>query len=134
MGVRAGRRRFTLDDYWSVETMSPVRHEYVRGAIYAMAGGSARHNEVASNVHAALWTALQDGPCRPIGSDQRLRVAEDAYTYADVTVFCGRLDIAEGHPPDTATNPVVVVEVLSPSTREYDSTDKLALYQSMASV
>lgn len=128
------QRSFTLDDYWAVEMSSPLRHEYVNGSIYAMAGGSPRDNEVAANILYALRRALDDTSCRPVGSDQRIRVSNREYTYADVTVYCGRIEIAPGPPPDTAVNPVVIVEVLSDSTRAYDHGDKRQMYQSMPSV
>lgn len=130
----SAQRRFTVEDYWGVEASSPVRHEYLYGAIYAMAGGSPRHNEVASNIQAALWNALRDTDCRPVGADQRIRVSDAEYTYADVTVYCGRIQTAPGNPPDTATNPVVVVEVLSAATRDYDRGDKCEMYRGVASV
>jgi Uma2 family endonuclease len=99
-----------------------------------MAGGTARHNEVASNLHLALASALAGQGCHPLGADQRIRVSPDEYTYADVSVYCGRIEIAPGNPPDTATNPVVLVEVLSDKTRTYDTTDKLERYQHLATV
>jgi Uma2 family endonuclease len=127
-------RRFTLQDYWAVEMASPVRHEFLHGTIYAMAGGTPRHNEVASNLHLALGAALRGTGCHPIGADQRIRVSEAEYTYADVSVFCDRIDVAPGNPPDTATNPKILVEVLSDSTRTYDTTDKLEMYQRIPTV
>lgn len=130
----AAQRSFTLEDYWAVELASPLRHEYVRGAIYAMAGGTPRHNEVAANVLYALRRALDDTPCRPVGADQRIRTAQGEYTYADVSVFCGRIEVASGNPPDTATNPALVVEVLSSSTRGYDHGEKRESYQGIPSL
>lgn len=130
----AAQRSFTLDDYWAIELASPLRHEYVRGAVYAMAGGTPRHNEVAANIQYALRRALDETPCRPVGADQRIKVTASEYTYADVSVYCGRIDVAPAPPPDTATNPALVVEVLSDSTRAYDHGDKRAMYQSIDSV
>lgn len=127
-------RRCSVDDYLAIELASPVRHELLDGTIYAMAGGTARHNEVASNVHLALGRAFEEGPCRPVGADQRIRVGPGRYTYADVTLYCEPIQVAPGTPPDTATNPSVVVEVLSDATREYDCTEKLTLYQGMSSL
>lgn len=130
----AALRAFTLEDYWAVELESPLRHEYFDGVIYAMAGGKPRHNEVAANVQYALRRGLEGTPWRPIGADQRLKVADGKYTYADLSVFCGRIEVAPGPPPDTATNPVLVVEVLSDATRTYDLGDKREKYQAVASV
>jgi Uma2 family endonuclease len=130
----AAQRSFTLEDYWAVELASPLRHEYVSGAIYAMAGGTPRHNEIAANVQYALRRALEDTACRPVGADQRIRTLQGEYTYADVSVYCGRIDVAPSPPPDTATNPVLVVEVLSGSTRVYDHGEKREMYQRIPTV
>ena len=127
--VDAAQRRFTLDDYLAVELASPVRHEFIRGSVFAMAGGTPRHNEIAANIQYAMRRALESSPCRPVGADQRIRVSESEYTYADVSVYCGKIQVAPSPPPDTATNPVVVVEVLSDSTRAYDHGDKLEMYR-----
>jgi len=127
------QRRYSLDDYWAIELASPVRHEYLHGAVYAMAGGTPRHNEIAANVQYALRQALEDTNCRPVGADQRIRVSDDEYTYADVSVFRGRIEVAPSPPPDTATNPMLIVEVLSDSTRGYDHGDKRELYQRLPS-
>jgi Uma2 family endonuclease len=128
MGATVQTRRFTLDDYWDVERGSAVKHEFLHGAIYVMAGARPRHNELCANTQAALWNALQASPCRPLGSDQRIAVSADEYTYADLSVFCGSVETAPGPPPGSATNPVALVEVLSDSTREYDQGEKLEMY------
>ena len=130
----AAQRRYSLDDYWAIELASPVRHEYIHGAVYAMAGGTPRHNEIAANVQYALRRALDGTDCRPVGADQRIRVSEAEYTYADVSVFRGRIEVAPSPPPDTATNPVLIVEVLSDSTRAYDHGDKRELYRGLPSL
>ena len=132
--VDAAQRRFTLDDYLAVELASPLRHEFIRGSVFAMAGGTPRHNEIAANIQYSMRRALEDTPCRPVGADQRIRVSESEYTYADVSVYCGKIEVAPGPPPDTATNPVVLVEVLSDSTRAYDHGDKLEMYQRIPSL
>jgi Uma2 family endonuclease len=121
----------TLDDYFAAERGSPRRHEYSLGQIYLMAGGSPRHNYLAGRAVAVFTRALEGGPCFPLASDQRIRVAEGEYTYADASVFCGGVDVAE---EQTATNPVLLVEVLSNSTRTYDRGDKLESYKAMPSV
>ena len=132
--VDVAQRRYSLDDYMAIELASPVRHEFIGGAVFAMAGGTPRHNEIAANLLYAMRRALEHTPCRPMGADQRIRVSDIEYTYADVSVYCGAIEVGASPPPDTATNPVVLVEVLSDSTRAYDHGDKLAMYQQMPSL
>jgi Uma2 family endonuclease len=134
MPAAPAQRRYTVEEYASVEAGSPIRHEYLHGVIYAMAGGTPRHNEIGANLVAELRRALAGSPCRPLGPDQRLQVSREAYTYADASVFCGRVDTAMGTPADAATNPRLVAEIHSPSTRDYDRGEKLAMYQSVPSV
>lgn len=128
------RQRFTFVDYLALESISPVKHEYLDGEVWAMAGGTPDHAAIAINVAVALATALRSQPCRVFGADLRVRVkATGLATYPDLTVVCGKL---ETDPDDvganTAVNPVLVVEVLSPSTEDYDRGEKLAHYKQIA--
>jgi len=123
--VRSDR---TFAEYVALEKMSTVRHEYLDGAVWAMAGGSPEHAGIAGNVVALLSTQLREQPCRVFGSALKGRVvATGLGTYPDVSVVCGHLELdpddTKGH---TVTNPRLVVEVLSPSTEEYDRGEKLA--------
>jgi Uma2 family endonuclease len=128
MPVIARHHVLTLADYLAVERTSPRKHEFSDGQIYLMAGGSPRHNYLAANTVAALHRALRGGPCFPLTADQRIRTSDGLYTYSDGSVFCGALDLAE---EQTATNPMLLVEVLSDSTRTYDRGDKLELYKAI---
>lgn len=121
----ATSRRYTFAEYLEVEELSPeVKHEYVRGSIFAMAGASVEHAALSSAVGVLLMDHLRGGPCRVYSSDLRIRIREaDVGTYADATVVC---DPVERDPdsPTHVTNPKVVVEVLSPSTEDYDRNEK----------
>lgn len=133
---RAPHHRFELEDYLFLEHGSDVRHEFQEGAVYAMAGGSARHAELAARAMAALITQLGGRGCRVFSSDLRVRCeATGLVTYPDLSVVCGELAL---EPRDrwgeTSLNPTVVVEVLSPSTEAYDRGDKLASYQQIPSL
>ncbi|MDQ3030808.1 MAG: Uma2 family endonuclease [Myxococcota bacterium] len=124
----------TYDDYLAFEERSDTKHEYLRGEVLAMSGGTPEHAALASSFTIALGTALRGKPCRIFSSDLRVRVAEtDLSTYPDLTVVCGRLDIA---PDDrhATTNPIVVVEVLSDSSEAYDRGAKFAHYRHLASL
>lgn len=129
----APQRHYTLDDYFEVEEISEIKHEFHRGEIFAMAGASLAHNDIASNIHAALRTGLRGTGCRAFGSDLRLAAPGGPYTYADVSVVCGPVELVPER-PDTATNPTVIVEVLSDATRDYDRGDKFELYKQISTL
>lgn len=134
MIVKATETRMEYGEYLALEERSAAKHEYLRGEVLAMAGGTPEHAALASAMTVALGTALRGRPCRLFSSDLRIRVAEtDLTTYADVAVVCGRLEVA---PDDrnAATNPVVIVEVLSDSTEAYDRGAKFAHYRRLPSL
>jgi Uma2 family endonuclease len=126
--------RYTFEEYLTLEESSSVRHEFLAGEIYAMAGGSPAHAALAMAVGAALIALLQGRPCRVHSSALRVRVQETGLTtYPDVTVVCGpyATDPENKH---TIVNPLIVVEVTSDSTEEYDRGDKLRSYQRVPSL
>lgn len=126
--------RYTYDQYLSYEGDSNVRHEYLDGEIYAMAGGTVDHAALAVNVAAALHAQLKGGSCRVFSSDLKVRVvAADLATYADVTIVCGppEVDPASDH---VVTNPTVLIEVTSPSSETWDRGEKLAFYKLIPSL
>src|SRR5690606_11859443 len=117
------------------ERESRLKHEFNNGTILAMAGGSRRHNALASRVIAALEAARKP-PCIVFSSDQKVRVlATGRTTYPDASVVCGSI---EGDPADpsgvTIVNPTLLVEVLSPSTEHDDRGSKWLHYQQIASL
>jgi Uma2 family endonuclease len=128
------QRRYALEDYLSVEEMSSVRHEYLNGEIFAMAGGTPEHAALSAAVLVLLGKKLEGGRCRPYSADLRIRVRETGLaTYADATVICGDLE----RDPESAThvtNPSLVVEVLSRSTEDYDRGEKREHYQRIPSL
>lgn len=122
---------FTLAEYFTAERHSRERHEFVDGQIFLMAGGSPRHNYLCARLAQLLGSALEGKPCAPLGGDQRIATASGLYTYADGSVFCGPIDLGA---EQTATNPTVLVEVLSEGTRAYDRGEKLDSYKSIPSL
>jgi Uma2 family endonuclease len=130
------RQHFSFAEYLALEEIAAVKHEFLGGHVWAMAGGSPAHAAVAANVIAALSAQLRERPCRVFTSDLRVRVlATGLGTYPDVSVVCGRHEIDPADPRgNTVTNPVVLVEVLSPSTEEYDRGEKLAHYRRIPSL
>jgi len=124
----------TYAQYLELERTSEVKHEYLRGEIFAMAGGSPEHARLAANVIGDLRAALRGRPCAVFTSDARVRIeVTDRATYPDVTVVCGRLEHAPDD-PDSITNPVVIVEVLSDATEADDRGEKFAHYRRLASL
>lgn len=125
---------YSIAEFVRLEGYSNVRHEFVDGQIYAMAGGSPEHGTYAANVIGLLTAALRGRPCRVQTSDVRVRVRTTGLdTYPDVSVVCGRVEL---DPEDTkaVTNPIVLVEVLSESTEDYDRGDKLESYKQIPSL
>jgi len=130
---RDSQRHYTIDDYFTVEEMSEVKHEYYNGEIFAMAGASLEHNEIAANVLSGFRAALLDTDCGVYGSDLRILTPSGLYTYPDISVICGEVQL-EPDRADTALNPVLLVEVLSEATEEYDRGEKCTLYKSILSL
>jgi len=134
--VQSGRlHRYTYADYVALEDSSSTKHEYLAGEIYAMAGGSEEHSALAAEVLRALGNAVGERPCRVHTSDLRIYVeATGMATFPDGTLICGKL---EQHPPSpraTALNPMLLLEVTSDSSEEYDTTTKLESYQTIPSL
>lgn len=123
-------RQFSLDDYHRIEEVSPIRHEFFAGEIFAMAGGSVVHNQVCANLLTTLRTALAATACSTLGSDMRLLTPAGLLTYPDVMVICGTIDLVPER-QDEVTNPVLLVEVLSDATRRYDRGEKLIFYKAI---
>lgn len=124
--------RYTYAQYVALERRSDVKHEFLDGEIYAMAGGTEDHSALAASVIAALVPAIGDRPCRVHTSDLRIYVeAPGLATFPDGSVICGPL---EQHPPSpeaTALNPAVLLEVTSDSSEEYDTGEKLEMYRTI---
>jgi Uma2 family endonuclease len=100
----------------------------IDGVIFMMAGAASQHNLVSGNVFAMLRTKLRGSGCRPYGSDQAVRTGAGTIRYPDVSVFCGKGALPEDARQLLLGNPTVVVEVLSPSTTQNDSHEKLPEY------
>jgi Uma2 family endonuclease len=129
--TQLARQPYTFEEYVELEETSSVKHEFLDGEVWAMAGGSPDHAAICGNVVRLLGQALLGRPCRVFTSDLRVRVSATGLgTYPDASVICDRLDLdPEDRKGHTALNPTVLVEVLSPSTEAYDRGEKLAHYK-----
>jgi len=128
------KARLTPQEYLDIDRKAEYKSEYFDGEMFAMSGARRSHNLVAMNVGANLHGQLRGRPCEVYPSDMRVMVnSSGPYTYPDVTVVCGSpqfLDAAT----DTLLNPVVLVEVLSPSTEAYDRGRKFEHFRTIASL
>jgi Uma2 family endonuclease len=130
----APHRNYSIHDFVALEEYSNVRHEFLAGQIYAMAGGTPQHGAFAANVIGLLTAHLRGRRCRVHTSDVRVRVAATGLdTYPDVSVVCGEIEL-DADDRHAVTNPIVVVEILSEGTADYDRGEKLDHYKRIPSL
>ena len=123
-------QKMTLAEFLVWEEAQPERHEFYRGETYAMVGGSLRHNRVVLNLASRIGDHLDGTPCQVFAENVKAELAE-GFLYPDVMVTCGK---AEAGDEQTVTDPKLIIEVLSPSTKGYDQRDKFVLYRSLPSL
>jgi len=120
---------FTPEEYLEFERQSKVRHEYIDGELFEMAGANKNHNRISSNIIRLLGNQLIERDCSVYGSDMRVKItAAEKYTYPDVVAICGD-EAFEDETEDTLLNPMLIIEVLSKSTEAYDRGGKFEFYQ-----
>lgn len=124
----------SLQEYFALEETSEIKHEYYQGIIFAMTGATARHNFILANIISSLRPQLRGKRCSISPSDLRVKVeATGLYTYPDASVYRGDLRFTDGR-QDTVINPTVIIEVLSPSTENYDRGMKFHHFRSIESL
>lgn len=126
-------RLLTVEEYLAFETKSKIRHEYMDGEIFAMAGGKRNHSLIASNIGIRLGIQLENRNCEVHFGDLRVEASETTYVYPDVTVVCGEVRLVPNI-FDTLENPTVICEVLSKSTEARDRGDKSRAYRRLESL
>jgi Uma2 family endonuclease len=122
-------QKMTEDEYLATEPYSELKREYIDGYVYAMAGARVSHNLIVGNVHGELRNHLKGKPCQAFMSDIKVKTTKNYY-YPDVLVDCSNLDGNSTY----SENPVLIVEVLSKSTRRMDEVIKRAAYKQIASL
>jgi Uma2 family endonuclease len=127
------KQHWTIREYLAMEDASDEKHEYVAGMIYNMAGASRKHIRIHVNTSGSLNAQLIGSGCSVYASDLRIRAGERAYVYPDVLVVCGKPEVDPLN-QNTVTNPTLIVEVLSPSTEDYDRGSKFASYRELDSL
>ena len=120
----------TVDEYLEFERRAELKHEFFAGQIYAVPRTNYTHSLLKSCCCGELGNALQDSVCNVLCGNLRVRTPSTLYTYPDIVVVRGKPEFADDH-HDTVTNPIVVVEILSPSTEGYDRGDKFENYRSI---
>jgi Uma2 family endonuclease len=122
-------------DYLDGEKHSEIKHEYLDGDVYAMAGASKTHGTLAGNAYIALRQHLRGKPCGVWMADMKVRVAADnAYYYPDLVATCDADDLEPSAPQDYLQAPCLIIEVLSESTETIDRKEKLRSYRQLASL
>jgi Uma2 family endonuclease len=120
----AAQTTMSYAEYVAAEVTSPVKHEWLRGEVFAMAGGTLEHARLSAGIIGELQASLRGRPCGVFSSDLRIKVQETGLsTYPDVSIVCGKPE-ALSDDPHAIVNPIVLVEVLSDSTEGYDRGEK----------
>ncbi len=121
-------------EYLTGERTADIRHEYFAGEIFAMAGASREHNQIATNIVRVLANQLLEKQCSVFASDMKVKIKKkEKYTYPDIVVACEQEEYEDEH-HDVLLNPVVIIEILSNSTEAYDRGDKFSHYQNIPSL
>lgn len=127
------KRYWTVEEYLAHEEATGIKHEYIDGEIYAMSGGTDRHSILIVNLTGILWSQLRGSGCRSHSSDMRVKINEHRYFYPDFSVVCGDANFSDdAH--TMLTNPTLVAEVMSPSSKNYDRGLKSEFYFNLESL
>ncbi|HEX5732339.1 MAG TPA: Uma2 family endonuclease [Blastocatellia bacterium] len=119
------------EEYLEIERSADYKSEYFNGQIFAMGGASPNHVLIVTNVVSEFRSQLKKRPCTVYSTDLRVRVSPTGlYTYPDVVVVCGTPEFSDSH-SDTLTNPTLIVEVLSKTTKDYDRGEKFEQYRAI---
>lgn len=125
---------YSEEEYLEMEREAEYKSEYYRGEIFAMAGAGFNHNRITENLSIEIGSFLKGKSCRGYSSDLRIHIPENGlYTYPDFLIICGKNEFLDDK-KDTILNPVVIIEVLSPSTSGYDRGEKFHFYRSIPSL
>ena len=129
MSLKYKIKQLSRPDYLEGELLSPIKHEYIEGDVYAMAGASSNHNRLVANIVREFGVHLKNTPCEPFASDMKVQV-ENNFFYPDVLVACQH----EANDYGVTDAPLIIIEVLSKATRKLDHTLKRQAYQRLPSL
>lgn len=132
--AQAALKKISAEDYFEMEETAFEKSEYYHGEIFVMSGASVNHNLIVMNTGSALHVKLSDAGCLVFPSDIKVELDPGRhYAYPDISVVCGEIAYGAGR-NDIITNPKVIVEILSESTRDYDRGGKFAAYRELPSL
>jgi Uma2 family endonuclease len=127
--IAYSNQKFSIEEYLEIENAATEKHEYYKGEIFAMSGAKLKHNIVSGNLFGSLYSKLKSKKCQPFGSDLRVHIPSNTlFTYPDISIVCGEV-ITLNNDEYNMLNPTVIIEVLSPSTKNYDRGEKFKLYR-----
>lgn len=128
------RRKFTPEEYLTIERQAACRSEFLDGEIYAMAGASPEHTTITDNLTIEIGIRLKGTACQGMSQDMKVHTSEPGlYAYPDYLIVCGEKQFHDGA-RDVLLNPIVIIEVLSPMMEQYDRTLKFDLYKQIESL
>lgn len=127
--IAYSKQKMTIEEYLEFENAAVEKHEYYQGEVFAMSGAKITHNRIARNAFSSIIQFLKGKSCEPFNSDLRIYIeANTLFTYPDISIFCGKV-LTLNDDEMNALNPVILIEVLSPSTKNYDRGEKFKLYR-----
>ncbi len=135
MGEALAKKLFySKEEYLKMEAAADYKSEYYNGEIFAMSGGSLNHSKICFNLNRRVGEAIDNKDCHGFESNMKLAIAKvNSYVYPDLMVVCGDVELAE-NTSDVITNPVLIIEVLSPSTESFDRGLKFEYYRTIPSL
>lgn len=133
MAIAQIKPRLSVAEYLAWEAENEIKHEYIDGEVFAMSGGTSKHSRVAANAIVAIASKLSNSNCFVHTSDMRVKAAASRYVYPDLSVVCGT-EAFEDESETSLLNPILVVEVTSPSSMRYDRGDKRDFYRDVPSI
>ena len=125
--------RLSVAEYLAWEAENEIKHEYIDGEVYAMSGGTGKHSSIMINITIAIGQQLGDSVCALHSSEMRVKVNDSRYVYPDLSAVCGKSSY-EDESEISLLNPILVVEVTSPSSIEYDRVAKRDFYREVSSI
>ena len=127
--VSYGKQKISIEEYLAMENASLEKHEYYKGEVFAMSGAKVPHVRITDNFLFQLKLKLKGKKCQPYGSDLRIHIPSNTlFTYPDISIFCGEI-VTLNNDEFNALNPTVLIEVLSPKTKNYNRGEKFKLYR-----
>ncbi len=127
--IAYSKQKISIEEYLEMENASLEKHEYYQGEVFSMSGAKLPHNTITSNLMTVLGQKLKGKKCKPFGSDMRIHIPSNTlFTYPDISIVCGEV-ITLNNDEYNVLNPIVIIEVLSPKTKNYDRGEKFKLYR-----